>query len=542
MSDERSRTSERRSLVPGDVYLREAVALRPLVDRWPAWSQLVPPHTAALNLVRRQIPLLEGFLASPEVHRSAAADPRFYTASIVGSLAASTESARRLLDHMRQSTELLQFGAGLVEAHDVVAGLATGQPLATLYPQLPEAVRGFVELAYDTSGRPQLHIIEPFVYRSELSVRSRQTLRVDAELPPDEPFFLNSPLLDDGASVDVPAPFDDERWDILARARRTPMARADLLDALGLDRHDQRAGTLLTSVAPPEVTAITDGTRMCFLGHAGVSLECGHSSIVLDPLILGSAMVGDCATMASLPTVVDAVCLTHAHPDHLSIQTLLELRNRVRAVIVPKNRRGTTADPSIKLMIESLGFRNVVEVDDFDRVDIGRSLAVTALPFLGEHADLNIGAKAMYLVEAGGNRVLFAADAHCDDPAVVARLAQEVPTVDQMFLGLECEGAPLDWLYGPLLFHEPTRQQNTGRRLAGCDADAAKSLADAFGADQVHVYGMGYEPSLRSVTGAARAPGVTDRREVDRLAAMLAGEGRHASVPRWRQTWTLDNR
>ena len=36
--------------------------------------------------------------------------------------------------------------------------------------------------------------------------------------------------------------------------------------------------------------------------------------------------------------------------------------------------------------------------------------SITAIPFLGEHADLNIASKAAYLVRVNGHSLLFAAD------------------------------------------------------------------------------------------------------------------------------------
>src|ERR1700674_3747479 len=52
-------------------YLRPNVAAEPLIDRWYAWSHLVPPATAARNLTGRHLPILESYIDDPNAHAAA---------------------------------------------------------------------------------------------------------------------------------------------------------------------------------------------------------------------------------------------------------------------------------------------------------------------------------------------------------------------------------------------------------------------------------------------------------------------------------------
>ena len=108
-------------------------------------------------------------------------------------------------------------------------------------------------------------------------------------------------------------------------------------------------------------------------------------------------------TYVDLPDRIDYVLITHSHQDHCTIETLLRLRHRIENLVVPRNNGGGLADPSLKLVFQNIGFTRVQEIDEMERVALAGG-AITALPFLGEHADLNVRTKTAYLVSLGGSR------------------------------------------------------------------------------------------------------------------------------------------
>jgi hypothetical protein len=71
--------------------------------------------------------------------------------------------------------------------------------------------------------------------------------------------------------------------------------------------------------------------------------------------------------------------------------------------------------------------------------------------------------------------------------------------VDVLFIGMECDGAPLSWVYGPLLTQPLERRKDTTRRLSGSDFEQAIAVVEALGCKQVYVYAMGQEPWLTYV-------------------------------------------
>jgi hypothetical protein len=69
-----------------------------------------------------------------------------------------------------------------------------------------------------------------------------------------------------------------------------------------------------------------------------------------------------------------------------------------------------------------------------------------------------------------------------------------------MFLGMECDGGPLSWLYGPLLTKPLARKLDQSRRLNGSDYDRGFDIVKRLNPKHVYVYAMGQEPWLTYLT------------------------------------------
>jgi L-ascorbate metabolism protein UlaG (beta-lactamase superfamily) len=185
------------------------------------------------------------------------------------------------------------------------------------------------------------------------------------------------------------------------------------------------------------------------------------------------------------------VLITHGHQDHIVLETLVQLRSRIGAVVVPRSSRGNLCDPSIALYLKALGF-SVIEVDDFDEVPFPGG-TVVATPFLGEHSDLDIRAKSTFLVRLAGASFFVGADSSGIDPVLYRYIRNHLGSVDLAFLGMECDGAPLTWLYQGLLTRPVTKKMSDSRKLSGSNAKQAAAIMTELGADEAYVYAMGEE-------------------------------------------------
>jgi L-ascorbate metabolism protein UlaG (beta-lactamase superfamily) len=478
-------------------FLRPDIIIEPLVDRFYAWLHTVAPVQAAMNLAFMQVPMLESYLQSPQVHVNASRNPELRGGFFVNIDTSRSGEVRGLLASIkRDRAELLRFANAVAEAEEIVRNGATGFDLTPLYSKLPEALSGLVELAYDTNNQPSLRFIEPLVYESSAYTEDRQSVQLSRETGAERPFILSTPRLPSPDVLDLKIPFRHPGLAELFGARAKPTTLARLREVLELsDAEAAQLGGLLAE--EPDLAGdrhIDGGGRIRYFGHACLVLQTPEGAIVTDPWVSSDAAATGRFTYRDLPDYIDLVLITHGHQDHIVLETLLQLRGRVGAVVVPRSSRGNLADPSLALYLSHAGLP-VVEVDDFSEVEFPGG-KVTATPFLGEHADLDIRAKSTYCVQLAGRTVFVGADSSGVDPGLYRYMRAHVGQVDLAFLGMECAGAPLTWLYGSLLTRPVTKKMSDSRTLSGSNAAQASAIMTELGASEAYVYAMGEEQWL----------------------------------------------
>jgi L-ascorbate metabolism protein UlaG (beta-lactamase superfamily) len=243
------------------------------------------------------------------------------------------------------------------------------------------------------------------------------------------------------------------------------------------------------------------GVRIRYFGHACILMESKDVSIICDPII---SYKYDTElfryTFNDLPETIDYVLITHYHQDHLMLEMLLQLRHRIKNIVVPRSSGQGLIDPSLKCLLQVIGFRNVLEIDEMEELEIPGG-TITGLPFLGEHADLNVRTKTAYRVDIGGKRILCMADSNNIEPRLYDHIHAAGTDVDAVFIGMECDGAPLSWVYGPLLTKPLSRKMDQSRRLNGSDCEKAMDIVRRLKAKRVYIYAMGQEPWLSFVMG-----------------------------------------
>jgi hypothetical protein len=492
------------------VTLFPDVVIEPLVARWYAWSHLIAPATAALNTAYHHIPLLKSFVDSPDVHAVACQTPSLRGGPFVDLPKRDVEAVGRLIDETQTKQEqLIQFGEGLREAFRFILKNADGNSIEKHYQTLPDSVKGYVELFYTLGGFPDLRVIEPLLYRSALHSTTNQTAMLYRAKGDQRSFAFSTPRLPRAEAYEVNQPFESELYDFLARLRLEPQPLSVVLQRLNAAEQDVALIRSLVTETPvkvePHVHQVGE-TRWRYFGHACVLVESADGkSVLVDPLI---AYETDPTlkrfVLSDLPEVIDFVVLTHNHADHVLIETLLALRYKIDTIVVPA-AGGGIADPSLKLMLESIGFKKVVELGPLGSIQTGL-LRLTALPFLGEHGDLDIRSKAAWHVQAGPHSMLFAADSNNLEPRLYDMLRTMFGQINTLFIGMECLGAPFSWTYGPLLPVAIDRKKDQSRRLNGSDFKRGLEVVKSLGCQSVYVYAMGAEPWLQFITSIDPAP------------------------------------
>lgn len=515
------------------VYLASDAKIEPLVFRWHAWGHLISPVQLALSLAFRQIPMLKSFIANPAVHEAASKNPKMMGGSLLELKQRDVAAVRVLLqDTLQRGTALLAFADALIKFDRQLQKSEIGFSLDHLYATLPQALAGLVEATYDLNHHPTLRVIEELVDADELARTPVQELGFSRAPDDARNFFLNTPRLETEDRMIVPLAFDSPHLDLLATSRIAPVPFEVVADAFGFGSNAMaraRLHTYFDTVPPrrdvPEYA--DDGVRVRYFGHACVLVQSAEISVLVDPFLTWDRTgegEGERLTFHDLPDHIDYVFLTHNHQDHFSVETLLQLRNRIGTLLVPRHNPHSLADPSMKLALHRLGFDNVRTMDPMDRIDLPGGW-LSSLPFYGEHADLNIDSKHGLCLKLKQHTLLFLADSDAKDPVLYQRIARLIGPVSHLFIGMECDGAPLTWLYGPYLSTPISRKDDDSRRLSGSDSEHAWSIVEAFGCDTAYVYAMGQEPWLRFVAGLQYTPQSKQIIESDKFVARCRAAG-----------------
>jgi len=485
-------------------FLKKEVYFEPLINRWYAWAYLMPPAQASRYMTSTHLRLMKSFVKNAKLH--IIGSQQLIGGEFLNCKEEQISSVSNLIEITEtKCIELIQLSEAISELDEMLRGHISGESLEPLYEKVPEVLKGYVELVLDLEHRPSYRILEGLLYRSKFYRQDLQSVifgmisRVN-----ERPFILSTPRLPDEDHLHVELPFNSEELKTLLSTRDNPIPMAQIEDIFegakcegGLNYKE-----LFTTTPPrPKDTGFNDELKITYTGHAGFLIETPETTILVDPVIAchDEKSPSEMVDYSLLPKKIDYICLTHSHLDHTQIETLLQLRHKTRRILVPKNNSGSLVDPSLKLMLKQLDF-SVTEMDDLDSITITNG-NISAIPFLGEHGDLNIRSKTAWLIEVSGKKLFFGADSSCLDKTMYMRIFEYIGKIDMLAIGMECVGAPYTWLYGALHTRKVDKHIKESRRLNGADSHKAIEIVDIFNPKQVYIYALGAEPCYKYFMG-----------------------------------------
>ena len=122
-----------------------------------------------------------------------------------------------------------------------------------------------------------------------------------------------------------------------------------------------------------------------WVGHNTAVVRSGQASVVVDPWLLPTSKRYPekflPAQRAELGRI-DAIAITHSHPDHFDPATLLQFKCDT-VIIVPRIERESLLAAAMKTRLVELGFADVRELQWWESTQID-DIEIVALPFYGE--------------------------------------------------------------------------------------------------------------------------------------------------------------
>lgn len=277
---------------------------------------------------------------------------------------------------------------------------------------------------------------------------------------------------------------------------------------------------------PPVLQEIQDGITL--VGHATVAMQHDGTQILFDPYLLPPCREDPAGVRPHTADdfAPDAIFITHSHPDHYDLSTLLRLPHDV-PLYVPAVERECLLAVDMNLRLRELGFSRVVPLSWHQSVSVG-PYAVRALPFFGEqptsgemlHPEArNLG--NTYVVDGPDGRTALIADAGSDAAGSTIEMAErmraEHGAVDVLFGGYRAwRLQPIRYLFSSVaryLLFVPEDLRTTWQQIMN-DAEDLLATAQAWGAGCVVPYANGGAPWFARV-GLGPHAGANDDTSID---------------------------
>src|SRR5690349_4824386 len=135
-------------------YLKPNVAIEALFDRWYAWSHLISPATAAMNIKERHLKIMTSYIKNPKIHAAAVAKPEMLGGPFIDYDGGRVEEIKLLTDKIvEKRANILHLADAINELNNILVSQAQGHSLQPLYDKVPAILKGYVELYYDLNDQ-----------------------------------------------------------------------------------------------------------------------------------------------------------------------------------------------------------------------------------------------------------------------------------------------------------------------------------------------------------------------------------------------------
>src|SRR4051812_4986240 len=103
------------------VYLKPNVVIEPLFVRWYAWSHLISPSTAAMNITGRHLKIMNSYIQAPQIHAAAVKNPKMLGGPFMDYGGRRADEVKALRDNTQQKQEdMIRFSDAIKELEKIL--------------------------------------------------------------------------------------------------------------------------------------------------------------------------------------------------------------------------------------------------------------------------------------------------------------------------------------------------------------------------------------------------------------------------------------
>ena len=124
------------------VFAKPNLVIEPLFMQWYAWSHLISPATAAMNVTKRHMEIMNSYIDSPEQHQEAIKDPKMLGGPFVDLNGEYIEEIKKLIEDTKENcSKLISLNNSIKEINNLLKNEAKGASLEKVYTQIPKNLR-----------------------------------------------------------------------------------------------------------------------------------------------------------------------------------------------------------------------------------------------------------------------------------------------------------------------------------------------------------------------------------------------------------------
>ena len=222
------------------VYLKPNVVIEPLIDKWYAWSHLISPATAAMNITGRHLKIMQSFINAPQIHEAACRNPKMLGGPFMDIPASKVEEVKALRDEIRYKREhIVAFSDAIKELDAMLKQHPRGYSLDSAYEKVPDILKGYVELVYDLNHNASYRFYEALLFHSELYDPGMQSIAMWVTENDDRPFVLSTPRMAEEDVLHFNIPFAHPFIDAVSRMKREARPLVVLYELLPVQQADR---------------------------------------------------------------------------------------------------------------------------------------------------------------------------------------------------------------------------------------------------------------------------------------------------------------